>query len=198
MEHGNRKVIGVGLPKTGTTSLNACFKILNIVPVAGCRTDLKQKFKEGNINELLAEADHFRSFEDTPWCKLFRELDQRFPGSKFILTTRRDAHTRVVSAWNGAVRKGRRQGEMSLDFLADKVQEYESHNAAVREHFKDRPDDLLEVCWEKGDGWPQLCEFLELPVPKRSFPHKNAAKDFRVKRHHLLRLRTLITSFFHE
>ena len=174
--HRSGKVIGVGVPKTGTATLRECFKILGIVPYASHRKDLKQKVKEGDLNEALTEAERYQGLENTPWSMMFRELDQRFPGSKFILTTRRDARTQAMSSWNHHLRKGRVQGEVTPDFLVSQQRSYEWHNAAVREYFKDRPDELLEVCWDKGDGWPQLCEFLDLPVPDVPFPRKNRGR----------------------
>ena len=44
----------------------------------------------------------------------------------------------------------------------------------VREYFRNRPDDLLEVCWENNDGWDKLCTFLEVDKPTIAFPHANA------------------------
>ena len=35
-----------------------------------------------------AMVEQFDAFEDNPWPLLYRELDERFPGSKFILTRR--------------------------------------------------------------------------------------------------------------
>ena len=35
-----------------------------------------------------AMVDRFDAFEDNPWPVLYKELDARFPGSKFILTRR--------------------------------------------------------------------------------------------------------------
>jgi hypothetical protein len=29
------------------------------------------------------------------------------------------------------------------------------------------------VCWENGDGWKELANFLEKPVPDQPFPHIN-------------------------
>lgn len=53
------------------------------------------------------------------------------------------------------------------------IQFYENHNKSAREYFKDRPQDLLEVCWEAGDGWRELAEFLNRESPKIPFPHAN-------------------------
>jgi hypothetical protein len=46
----------------------------------------------------------------------------------------------------------------------------------VRAYFAGRPDDLLEVCWEAGDGWKELASFLGQPVPALPFPHLNKAR----------------------
>lgn len=53
---------------------------------------------------------------------------------------------------------------------------YLLHNKEVRDYFKDRPDDFLEVNWENGDGWELLCDFLGKEIPDRPFPHANKGK----------------------
>jgi hypothetical protein len=42
------------------------------------------------------------------------------------------------------------------------------------------PTDQLLV-YKIADGWGPLCEFLDVPVPKENFPHKNQRKDFQEK-----------------
>ena len=171
------KVFGVGLSKTGTTTLGECFEILGLQPHAGHKRRLKAIMRRGGDREaILTEAERYRSFEDSPWYHLYRELDQRFPSSKFILTTRVDSGTHARSAWNMLVRKGQRRGEISPEVRKRNQQHYEAHNAAVRDYFRDRPDDFLEVCWERGDGWGRLCNFLGVPVPDVPFPHRNAGQ----------------------
>jgi hypothetical protein len=35
-----------------------------------------------------------------------------------------------------------------------------------------------------GEGWENLCEFLDVPIPSRSFPKKNTARQtYRSPRH---------------
>jgi hypothetical protein len=53
---------------------------------------------------------------------------------------------------------------------------YILHTERVKEYFNDRPDDLLIVDWEDGDGWDELCEFLGSEIPDREFPHANKGK----------------------
>ena len=38
------------------------------------------------------------------------------------------------------------------------------------------PDDLLEVCWENGDGWNELATFLGCELPTSPFPHANDSR----------------------
>ena len=52
---------------------------------------------------------------------------------------------------------------------------YERHNADVREHFRDRTDQLIEIDITRGEGWEKLCPFLSMPIPGTPFPHANPA-----------------------
>ena len=53
---------------------------------------------------------------------------------------------------------------------------YEKHNEAVREYFKDRPEKLLTMCFENGDGWNKLLPFLGIEgTPVADWPHSNKA-----------------------
>ena len=173
LSQGDARVIGVGVPKTGTSTLGQCFEILGVTPAVGHRKPLAVRARRGDIRASLTEAEHYRGFQDTPWSMLYREMDQHFPGSKFILTTRRDSLARAISAWHHKLRKGEVEGEATEKFLAKHQRLYEAHNTAARRYFEHRPGDLLEVCWENGDGWSELCEFLRLPLPDVPFPHAN-------------------------
>jgi hypothetical protein len=53
------------------------------------------------------------------------------------------------------------------------IRYYEDHLRSVRDYFRDRPDALLDVCWEEGHGWEELSRFLGLAKPEKSFPHAN-------------------------
>lgn len=190
------KVIGVGMSKTGTKTLGACLDRLGFAPRCGFREDLKRlvwagkalnpislfplsydpddlDLRDGVEERILREAARFRSFEDSPWYLLFRQLDRAFPGSKFILTLRKDARTRAESNWWHNVRLGRCAGAPDPLFVESDMQAYERHNHAVRRYFADRPEQLLVVCWESGDGWNPLCEFLGARRPAAPFPHEH-------------------------
>ena len=180
------KVFGIGLPKTGTKTLGDCFKELGFKH-RSFDMDLAAQAKRNELENVLAEAEKYETFEDWPWFLVYRELDQRFPNSKFILTLRKDTNAYVTSLRKHHERQGiREEGFVKPHWWDDvfgfppdqwdyreSVQRYERHNREVLEYFRDRTDDLLVVCWESGDGWDKLCRFLNMPCPDEPFPHLN-------------------------
>ncbi len=179
MTTGNSKVLGVGLGKTGTKTLGTCmqtlgyhhrsfdFELVKLLVIGE---------GEEEMNRLMGEYD---SFEDTPWCLLYREMDERYPDARYVLTTRRDSETWFESLRAHCLRNPLRAARYLFgtdDPVADPaatIARYERHNQDVRDYFAGRPGKLLEVCWENGDGWERLCEFLEREVPDGPFPHVN-------------------------
>ena len=175
------KVFGVGFHKTGTTSLKHCMLHWGLVH-ATFDAEAFHLYRRGDVERLLAFLEDIDSCEDWPWALLFRELDARFPEGRFVLTTRSSSAVWYESLRKHAERGGPTEvrraiyGHAMPDGHRDHdIALYEAHNAAVREHFRGRPGKLLEVCWERGDGWDELARFLGLPRPARPFPHANRA-----------------------
>jgi hypothetical protein len=182
----HRKVFGIGLPKTGTKTLGECFLELGFKH-RSCDMQLAAQAKRNEMENVLAEARNYETFEDWPWFFLYRALDRTFPGSRFVLTLRKDTEAYLASLKQHHERQGiRREGFVEPSWWRDvfgfppdqwdyskSALRYERHNREVMEYFKDRPQDLLVVCWEHGDGWEPLCDFLGKRVPRRPFPHEN-------------------------
>lgn len=179
------KVVGIGLPKTGTTSLGYCLRRFGFKHHT-YDMDLALKVKRNQIDDVLAVAETFESFEDWPWFSIYRELDKRFPGSKFILTLRKDTATYVRSLQGHHEREGIRNKDFIKPHWWDEVfgvepadwdyehsaRRYQNHNRDVLEYFGERINkDLLVVCWENGDGWAVLSRFLDKHIPDEPFPH---------------------------
>jgi hypothetical protein len=124
--------------------------------------------------------------QDNPWPLLYRELDAELPGSRFILTVRpTDAWWQSVAGHFGGRSTPMREwiygpgaGDPSGHEAVYRAR-YERHNAEVRTHFADRPGDLLVLRLVEGEGWPELCAFLDRPVPDAPFPHTNRAGSLR-------------------
>jgi hypothetical protein len=174
------KIIGMGLNKTGTKTLGECFRILGFSYHMTCNEVAFNLWRKGDTDELMKIASVYNTFEDWPWPLLYREFDKYFPGSKFILTVRKNPETWYRSLCNHSVRTGPTEyrkaiyGEyMPHENKDSHINFYESYNQAIRDYFRERSQDFLEVCWEAGDDWDQLCHFLGLPLPNSLFPHAN-------------------------
>jgi hypothetical protein len=185
------KIFCIGWHRTGTTSIGAALRRLGYrvggwEPACG---ELIVKWHRGDLAPIMARAMAFEAFEDNPWPLVFAEMDAAFPQARFILTTRA-----TEAVWLDSIRShtavrypGRAERQMLIYGTADPVNDgdryvarYLAHNAAVRSHFKDRPGKLLEMCFERGDGWAKLCLFLaKWPVPDEPFPHKNKSRSGR-------------------
>ena len=186
------KIFGIGMSKTGTTTLAECFRILNLGPHQSYDQRLKSAVVDhADVQSAVAAAEQFRTFEDAPWYLIFKELDAAYPSSKFILTMRASSEVHAISTWKHGVRSGSRKGLPTNEYMQAKMQEYENHSRLVLEHFRDRTDDLLIVCWESGSGWQELCQFLGVDKPKVPFPHKNSSSTGRNKLINLLGSRSL-------
>lgn len=175
------KIFGIGLNKTGTTTLAWCGESLGF-RVARCDRDLLRDLViNRNFDRLNHVVSRYNLFQDWPWPLFYRKLDEMFPGSKFILTVRRDEKTWLESLKRHAIRKHPTNHSRNLaygySFPHGREQEhlriYRKHNADVRAYFKERRNDFIELCWENGDGWDRLCRFLGKDIPDVPFPHAN-------------------------
>ncbi|MEM8491540.1 MAG: sulfotransferase family protein [Pseudomonadota bacterium] len=178
------KVFGIGFNKTGTTSLAEALKILGYRHKS-FDDALLEAYSSGDTQAVIDSAVEYDSFEDWPWPLAYRELDEAFPTAKFILTTRTDSGVWFESLRKHAVRTGPTQarhlvfgdsqvGDSNKERL---IQMYQEHNQGVRAHFVTRSQQLLELCWESGHGWEELCEFLNEPVPDVRFPWRNKSPE---------------------
>jgi len=198
-----KKVIGVGWYKTGTSTLEKCLKILGYGPVAGFNGKLIQQVYEGGIVEVLKEADKYVSYQDAPWFFIYKELDKRYPGSKFILTVRKDHRKLIHSFIKQDLRYGIQYNlgikEIIWKLLTNRyykvqLKRYTRHTEGVIDYFKDRPADLFVICWEEENGWGRLCSFLEKPLPNVPLPHVHRSPH--IMRLILLRIKVFLRKTF--
>lgn len=172
------KVFGIGLNKTGTTTLGKCFTHFGYKHQS-FDLGLMKHVSRGELEPVFDFVDEYDSFEDWPWPLIYEELDDHYPNSKFILTTRKDSSTWFESLRRHSERTGPTEFrkiaygyEMPHGHESDHIEVYERHNGEVRDYFSDS-NDLLEVCWETGSGWKELCNFLNETEPDIPFPHAN-------------------------
>ncbi|MFB6226473.1 MAG: sulfotransferase family protein [Candidatus Paceibacteria bacterium] len=171
------KIFGIGLQKTGTSSLGKALRILGY-DVCGYKEDIVEDFLQGEFKKVLERVEDYDAFQDNPWPFLYEILDKKYPGSKFILTERSEKRW-INSMVNNFGYKSTKLREKIYGKGHPKGNErkylnkYKEHNKEVKNYFKKRPDDFLVVNWEKGDGWEKLCGFLGEEIPEEGFPHSN-------------------------
>jgi hypothetical protein len=191
-DYGRPRVFGIGLSKTGTTTLASALQSLGLTtlhwtnPVTGA---------------LISEPDLllFDALTDTPMCVAFEKNYYMFPASKFIYTVRPlESWIRsMLGQWHrvfGTTEFGEFQRQASTpsrirlgsDFCsiyqtlylshADLRQAYAAYDRRVRRFFSDKPADrFLVFDVFAGHGWPELCAFLDKDVPAMPFPFANRA-----------------------
>ena len=190
------KIFGIGLPRTGTTSLHQALQYLGYTSI---HTPLKL-FKNPD-HEL---CDNYDAFSDSPVPFIYPILDKRYPGSKFICTTR-DIDSWLESIeWN--VELGNVEHRLDNNIIAEMRQAYwgatkfepkfvrqvwEKHSAGVQEYFAQRPEDLLMIDIIQGEGWEKLCPFLEQEIPSIPFPYSNQASWWRMTKARIKSLKFL-------
>jgi len=185
------RIFGIGMQKTGTTSLAAALRILGYETAHWESPQwARWVWMEMQTYGKSLTLERWYAATDFPIAPLYKELDKGYPGSKFILTIRKedDWLRSVERHWDPKYNKWRKDwewdcfshrmhqevyGRRSFDptvFLA----RYRRHNAEVIEYFKHRSDDLLVLHIEEGDIWNQLCWFLGKPLPVVPYPRENA------------------------
>lgn len=184
---GETKIFGIGLNKTGTSTLGACFRTLGFRHLYDVQRLSRFYFNE-DYDSIYDVMTGYDSFEDWPIPLMYQQLHERYGSqAKFILTKRKTPDVWVKSLSKHAKRinfEGARNLRRNIygyeapdGHEAEHIDFYENHNRSVVEYFaqQNASDQLLTVCWEDGDGWDELCGFLGLPKPWYAFPHVNKA-----------------------
>ena len=184
------RIFGIGMHKTGTSSLHEAFQILGFDSFHWGTGEAPQMWQQMKSAGRSAMLERWYALSDMPIPLLYQKLDRAYPGSKFILTVRNDADwlVSVGRLWDYAHNPTRWVWDVypfsnnihsamygRKDFDAKVfLTRYRQHNAEVKEYFKDRPDDLLVMnVDDKSRSWPDLCGFLNVPVPSIPYPAKN-------------------------
>lgn len=180
------KIFGIGLSKTGTTSLAEALKIL------GYKTNdfpSLSYIPHHLLGIKKKQLSYYDAFTDVPVVPFYKKLDKQYPGSKFILTLREK------ESWLKSCENYPRLNEpfWKLPFKIIKLRQqvygtwkfdrkkfscaYDHHLEDVRRYFQNREEDLLELDITKGEDWQPLCKFLNLSVPIEPFPFRNSRKN---------------------
>ena len=152
------KVFGIGLNKTGTSSLGrffqnngykmhedySCLKI-QLAKNLITKKDMK---KSELILDIVENAD---VFEDWPWPLIYKQCLERYPDAKFILTVRDSPEQWFDSLYHHCKRLGPTRQIKAIyghytpnnSTKKDFIEYYTRHNKEVVEFFSDKPGKLL-------------------------------------------------------
>jgi hypothetical protein len=175
------KIFCIGLGKTGTSTFAQCARVLGYRHRTGPIFHGLSLYRLGDMESLREIARGHDSFDDFPWPLTYREMARDFPDARFVLTRRRDSATWFRSLAAHDLRYGPREaGKLAYGYYEQRFHPeemtalYDRHLDEVRAFFEGSGR-LLEVCWEEGDGWAELCAFLAHDLPDDPFPRMNTA-----------------------
>lgn len=196
------RVIGAGLPRTGTSTLKAALPML----VGGSCYHMSEVFEhpdhigewkavtEGETDRLGKILEGYTSAVDWPASAYWPQLAEANPDALILLSVRDDGPTWWSSMDATVMAQAYRReptpefqpffdmargvwghvfGEL-FDDPAVGVKTYDDYVQHVRDTApKDR---LLE--WNAKQGWGPLCEALGVPVPEEPLPHLNSREEW--------------------
>jgi hypothetical protein len=197
------KVIGAGLPRTGTQSLQLALQQLLAGPCYHMREipghpftlgDGWSRALAGDTQDLENIFDGYVASVDWPASMFWRELHQASPDALVLLSVRDSAETwwqscneTILPYARIAQQPGWTEGRGLVDLLerftgttqwddpATMMAAYERHNDEVRRNAP--AGKLLE--WRAPDGWEPICRALGLPVPAVPFPWTNQRSEWK-------------------
>jgi hypothetical protein len=195
------RLIGAGLPRTGTSSLRDALQHLLRAPVyhmseAFARPEHAPTWVaaiEGNPpvwDDFLAP---YAAGVDVPFSSCWRDLAAAYPEAPVLLSHRGDAgvwyrsmSATVLPRTRQMLAKDDSDPMVPLfrvlfsnvftdaEDQEDVMAGYERWLGDVRAEIA--PERLVE--WQPKDGWEPICRALGMPVPDLPFPHRNSTADY--------------------
>ena len=197
------QLIGAGFGRTGTLSLKGAIEKLGAGP---CYHMLEVARNPAHAEVWLRAAhgeavdwdglfENFAATVDWPGCSYWRELRERYPEAKVLLSVRtpeswyESVYNTIYEALTSsgeAPEAIRTQAEMARKLVLENTFDgrfedrayamgiFERHNQEVE---RSVPSDQLLV-YPIGAGWEPLCAFLDVPVPDEDYPHVNTSETF--------------------
>ncbi len=202
------ELIGAGMGRTGTLSLKAALERIGYGPcyhgievlVAPERGRLWLEQTQSGSHDWDGIFHGYRATVDWPAAAFWRELVERYPDAKVLLSLRDSDrwYDSVMNTLYPVMTQGPPKNapeilhkfhEMLCALVLERTFEgrlgdrdhakrvFEQHNQSVIDAI---PASKLLV-YQPGDGWEPICRFLEKPVPNEDFPHVNDTAWYRAR-----------------
>lgn len=196
------RIVGAGLPRTGTSSLRRALEGLlggpccHMSALPGHPFDLGPAWDAalaGQPTDWGALLQPYRAAVDWPASLFWRELSAANPQAIVLLSLRdsaeqwwQSADATILPVARMALAPGWTEGRALVTMLErftgttdwDRPEilmaAYERHNAEVQRAIP--PERLLN--WQAAEGWTPICRALDLPIPAEPFPWTNRRADW--------------------
>ena len=190
------KVVGTGLGRTGTKSMQTALNTLGLGP---CH-HMIEVFKQPESMALWVEASagkpvwdqifkDYQSVVDYPGAAYWRELTAYYPDAKVLHTVRDpDKWFESTQATIFAPGRGRPMEGLPGAFFRSFMGPFAEHmhdRAFMTDHFRRHTEEVKAtiaperlLIYEVGEGWDRLCAFLGVPVPDQPYPSENSRDEF--------------------
>jgi hypothetical protein len=192
------KIVGTGLGRTGTKSMQTALAMLGFGP---CHHML-EVFQHPESMQLWIDAGagrpdwdtifkDYSSAVDYPSAAYWRELTSHYPDAKVLHTVRDpdqwfDSVHATILAPDSLSRCG--GDDVRAQFLASVLRRLPSRpddRELMTDHFRRHTEAVTAtispkrlLVFQAGEGWERLCKFLGVPVPAAPFPSENSRAQF--------------------
>jgi hypothetical protein len=216
------KVIGAGLPRTGTFSQKVALEMLGFGKCYHMIENLQNNDSQFWIE--IYDGDHrnwgsvfknqYKSTTDAPACFFWEELLKENPDAKIIVSTREspeewwkscsdtifkamtelpDFREKINSTLFPSMKLFKKFGERLRKKMGGTDKE------GCIEFYKKYNEEVIEKCpkdklliYNVKQGWEPLCKFLGVPVPNKPFPKLNDTKTFNRRLFYMRNIGTIV------
>ncbi|MBV1870168.1 MAG: sulfotransferase family protein [Gammaproteobacteria bacterium] len=190
------KIIGAGFGRTGTESMKQALEILGFAPCHHMievlrNPEQEQYWRKAVVDNSFDWDQAFQGYQaavDWPSAYYWRELSERYPKAKVLLTVR-SAESWYESFSNTileVIKNSPDSGALGKTLIAEQVFQGQPDNrdhaiAVYEQNIRDVqaaiPADRL-LTYHTGSGWAPLCAFLNKDVPDQPYPRTNSTAEF--------------------
>lgn len=194
------KVVGSGLGRTGTKSMQTALAMLGFGP---CH-HMVEVFMHPESMALWVDAAEgrpnwdeifkgYQSAVDYPTAAYWRQIADHYPDAKVLHTVRDpdkwfdSTQATIFSPGNSAatVNSGDDMRSRFFNGFMGPMRERLGDRAFMTDHFRRHTEEVKAtiaperlLVYEVGEGWDRLCAFLGVPVPAEPYPSENSRQEF--------------------
>jgi Sulfotransferase domain len=192
------KVVGTGLGRTGTKSMQTALAMLGFGP---CH-HMVEMFQHPESMQLWIDAGEgrpnweaifkdYNSALDYPSAAYWREITSYYPRAKVLHSVRDpgewfESVQATILAPDSLAR--RESDDLPARFFASircRLPAQLDDRAIMTDHFRRHTNAVISaisaerlLVYQMGEGWERLCKFLGVPVPAEPFPSENSRAEF--------------------